>query len=560
MGQKKKQSIAESITFRSFKHMNIPYAYVDPSTNFLEGSKHGEQSYIKNFNSNFSIGHSDAENELDVVIGALKTREASFLALLKSRNLLLSEGGNGWYQIDLNHIEQPPEEEIVSLENLLTQEADKKKKEKKPNKKKLEDSIENELLTQARISIPSAIQKYFDNGLSAFPEWITPKQLFDHIKKEYREMIIGGKFEEIPVPLLKLVTNLIAWYELPQNAKARGTTERSLYAQLKKYRTWVNQTRKGKRSSVRQASADIETKSGKVNLQQMLNKVNQSVEGQAKQQLGNLVEKKIKKRLVSSLGKDNVKLTGSITIRIPELNMPKIDLKLENPNENNKSYSETDLLQAIQHNRGQLRSPKSDIVVHGNEGQNFGLSIKSTALHTKGKLPHKIALHHGTYISLIRFLSRYDLGMNLAQQLSDPGIMHAVLNMVRAEGEVTSPSLDIAASSLAYTFLGANEGQIFTDYGQAVQDAYNQVENSSNSVVALVDNSGSMRMISSFLEEIKDNLNKASVSVSFKAGSMKYITKNGALPHYTHDIIILENLVSMSDFSSIESLVYMFSQ
>lgn len=420
--------------------------------------------------------------------------------------------------------------------------------------------MENEILAQAKISIPSAIQQYFDNNLSTFPEWITPKQLFDHIKKEYRQMIIGKNFEEIPVPLLKLVTNLIAWYELPQNAKARGTTERSLYAQLKKYRTWVNQTRKGKRSSVRRASADIETKSGKVNLQQMLNKVNQSVEGQAKQQLGDLVEKKIKKHLVSALGKDNVKLTGSITIKIPELNMPEIDLELKKPDEDNKSYSETDLLQAIRHNRGQLRSPKSDIVVHGDNGQNFGLSIKSTALHTKGKLPHKIALHHGTYISLIRFLSRYSLGINLAQQLSEPGIMHAVLNMVRAKGEITSPSLDVAASSLAYAFLGANEGQIFTDYGQAVQDAYDQVENSSNNVVALVDNSGSMRMISSFLEEIRDNLNNASVSVSFKAGSMKYVTKNGALPSYTQDIIILENLVSMGDFSSIESLVYMFSQ
>ena len=560
MGKKKNQPIAENITFRSFKHINIPYAYVDPSTNFLGGSKHGEQSYIKNFNSGFSIGHQDAQSELDVVIQALKAREASFLALLKSKNLLLSENGNGWYQINLKHINQPPEEEITSLENLLIQESDKKKKEKRPNKKNLKDSIENEFLTQAKISIPSAIQQYFDNGLSTFPEWITPKQLFDHIKKEYREMIIGKNFEEIPVPLLKLVTNLIAWYELPQNAKARGTTERSLYVQLKKYRTWVNQTRKGKRSSVRRASADIETKSGKVNLQQMLNKVNQSVEGQAKQQLGDLVEKKIKKHLVSALGKDNVKLTGSITIKIPELNMPEIDLELKEPDEENKSYSETDLLQAIQHNRGQLRSPKSDIVVHGDGGQNFGLSIKSTALHTKGKLPHKIALHHGTYISLIRFLSRYSLGINLAQQLSDPGIMHAVLNMVRAKGEISSPSLDVAASSLAYTFLGANEGQIFTDYGQAVQDAYDQVENSSNNVVALVDNSGNMRMISSFLEEIRDNLNNASVSVSFKAGSMKYVTKNGALPSYTHDIIILENLVSMGDFSSIESLVYMFSQ
>lgn len=97
MGKKKNQSTAESITFRSFKHVNIPYAYVDPSTNFLEGSGHGEDSYIKNFNSNFSMGHSDVGNELDVIIGDLKTREASFLALLKSKNLLLSEGGNGWY-------------------------------------------------------------------------------------------------------------------------------------------------------------------------------------------------------------------------------------------------------------------------------------------------------------------------------------------------------------------------------------------------------------------------------------------------------------------------------
>ena len=137
--------------------------------------------------------------------------------------------------------------------------------------------------------------------------------------------------------------------------------------------------------------------------------------------------------------------------------------------------------------------------------------------------------------------------------------MHAILNMVRANDEINSPSLDVAASSMAYAFMGANEGDIFTDYGQEVQDAYDGEIKSLNNVVALVDSQGNMRLISSLLQEIQQNLEKASVTITFKVGGFNYITKNGELDNYTRNIVFSENFVSPQDFSSIEALVYMFS-
>ena len=68
-----------------------------------------------------------------------------------------------------------------------------------------------------------------------------------------------------------------------------------------------------------------------------------------------------------------------------------------------------------------------------------------------------------------------------------------------------------------------------------------------------------MRFVSSLLRDIQQNLEKASVTITFKAGSFNYITKNGQLNTYSRDIIFSENFASPGDFSSIDALVYMFS-
>lgn len=557
MAKKKQRLTEEKIQFRTSHGTHIPYAYVDPKTNFLGGSNWGEQQYISDFTGGFTIGREDTFNELEQIIQQLQTREAAFINLLKEKGAILS-GEQDWYKLDMKKIkqaeEEAPYETISELNQALVNFSEKNVTEEKIEKE-LEEKLNNNIIESTKNNLPKALQSYFNSGLTKLPSWVTPNELFNQIAPEYQNMI--AKQQEIPVPLLKLISNIIAWYELPSNRKKQGTSKNSLYNKLRAYRTAINRQRKGKRSAIRTASQDIETKGNKINVEQMLGKMQQSVQGQAKQQLGDLIEKKVKQALITNgFDKKQIQATGKITITI---NKPLTDLQLTLDNTTiTKEFSTTELLNTLQKNRNKLRSPKADLVLEG-ENDSYGLSIKSTSLKSTKEMPHKIALHHGTYISLIRFLARYKSGVALANQLAEPGKMHAILNMVRANGEVSSPSLDVAASSLAYAFIGANEGNIFTDYGQEVQDAYNGEIKSTNNAIALIDSQGNMRFVSSLLRDIQQNLEKASVTITFKAGSFNYITKNGQLNTYSRDIIFSENFASPGDFSSIDALVYMFS-
>lgn len=455
----------------------------------------------------------------------------------------------------LSNIEQqnPPVELLQNLENELINFDNQAISDKK-----IEETLENELSAQIISAtwekLPKSLQAYFNNNMQELPSWATPNELFNQIAPKYQAMISQSK--EVPVPILKLITNIIAWYELPENRKKQGTSKHSLYNKLKAYRTAINKSRKGKRSSIRQASVDLQTKNNRLNLQQMLNKMEQSIQGQTKQQLGNLIEKKLYKTFLSQgFDKTTAHLTGQLTL---SLKYPLPDLTIDSLEQTTDEFSTKAFLNTLNKNRNNLRSPKADIVLE-DLGNSYGLSVKSTSLKSVKDIPHKIALHHGTYISLIRFLMRYTGGMELANQLANPQQMHAILNLVRASGEINSPSLDIAASNLAYTFIGANEGNIFTEYGQIIQDGYEQATKAANNVVALIDSAGNMRLVSSLLREIKENLNKASIEIQFKAGGFSYITKNGKLHPYTRDVIFSENFAKPSDFSSIDALVYMYS-
>lgn len=557
MARKKQQPIAEQIQFRTSHNAHIPYAYVDPKTNFLGGTEWGEQQYISDFTGGFSIGRENTISELEHIIQQLQSREASFIALLKEKDAIVSNNGD-WYKLNMKKIEQSEEEapqEMLAELNAALVNLNDKNTDEEEIEKSLENQLNANIVESTKENLPKALQSYFRSGLNNLPLWVTPNELFNQIAPEYQDMI--AKQQEVPVPLLKLVSNLIAWYELPANKKKQGTSKNSLYNKLRAYRTAINRARKGKRSAIRQASQDIQTKGNKMNIEQMLGKMQQSVRGQANQQLGDLIEKKVKQALIANgFDKKQIKATGKITI---SLQKPLSDLELTlDDTIATKEFSATELLGTLQKNRDKLRSPKADLVIEG-EYDSYGLSIKSTSLKNTKEMPHKIALHHGTYISLIRFLSRYKNGVALANQLAEPGKMHAILNLVRANGEISSPSLDIAASSLAYAFIGANEGNIFTDYGQEVQDAYNGEIKSTNSAIALVDSQGNMRLVSSLLKEIQNNLEKASVTITFKAGGFNYITKNGQMKPYTHDIVFSENFASPGDFSSIDALVYMFS-
>lgn len=557
MTKKKSRPTEEKIQFRTSHKAHIPYAYVDPKTNFLGGNNWREQEYISDFTDGFTLGRENTFNELEQIISQLKTREIAFINLLKEKEMILSEEQD-WYKLNIKKIKQKTEDEsyemLSELNSALTaftqENTDKEKLEAQ-----LEKQLNNNIIENTKNNLPLALQNYFSNGLSQLPSWVTPKVLFDQIAPEYQAMI--NEQQEVPAPLLKLISNIIAWYELPSNKKKQGTSKNSLYNKLRAYRTAINRQRKGKRSAIRKASQDIQTKSNKMNIEQMLRKMQQSVQGQANQQLGDLTEKKIKQAFIANgFNKQQIKATGKITILVDK---PLADLELTLDNSNlTKEFSSTELLNVLQKNRKNLRSPKADLVIEG-ENDSYGLSVKSTSLKSTTDIPHKIALHHGTYISLIRFLTRYKSGIALANQLSEPGKMHAILNMVRANDEINSPSLDVAASSMVYAFMGANEGDIFTDYGQEVQDAYDGKIKSVNNVVALVDSQGNMRLISSLLQEIQQNLEKASITITFKVGGFNYITKNGELDNYTRNIVFSENFVSPQDFSSIEALVYMFS-
>lgn len=550
---KKKQPLIEDVQFRTLPGFHIPYAYVDPKTNFLGGSSFGEQSYISSFEEGFSLGRQDTGKELDAVISQLKTREGSFIGLLEEKGLI--ESGDGeWYKIKISQLKEnskkPPPEITGPLETEI-----KKMRDKKIPEETIEKSLENfsdsAIIEDAKNNLPKCLQTFFNNNFSYLPEWTSPKNIFNAITPKYLEMI--EKEEEVPVPLLKLITNTIAWYELPENIGKQD----DLYNHLKAYRTSINrQRKKGGRSAVRKASADIQSNSNEMNIQQMINKMQESIRGQAKQQAGNLFEKLLKKSFVKNgFLEDKVHETGNLRITLRTNTNLNINLKEDY---GTREFSSDLLLQELNKNKNQARSPKSDLVLEGKDDF-YGLSLKTTSLKTTKKLPHKIALHHGSYMSLIRFLSRYTGGVGLANQLAEPGKMHAVLNLVRASGKTTSPSLDIAASELSYAFLGANEGDIFTDYGQEIQDAYNSAMQSSNNVMALIDSFGNMRLISSLLEEIRQNLDKASVQIVFKSGNFNFRTKNGEMSPYTHNVIVKQNFASPSDFSSIEALVHMFS-
>lgn len=537
--------------------MHIPYAYVDPKTNFLNGpNKWGETEYIDNFINGFSIGRNDPEKELDYIISSLETKESSFINLLNEKHLLVASG-DGWYKINiekLSNIEQqsPPIELLHDLENELIN-FDNQTISDKKIEETLENQLNEQLISDAWTKLPKSLQAYFNNNMQELSSWTTPNELFNQIAFKYQEMINQNK--EVPTPILKLITNIIAWYELPENRK-KQTSKDSLYNKLKAYRAAINKSRKGKRSSIRQASADLQTKNNKLSLQQMLNKMEQSIQGQAKQQVGNLIEKKLYKTfLQQGFNKDTVHLTGQLTLSLKS-QLP--DLTINSLKSTTDEFSSEALLNTLQKNRYNLRSPKADIVLK-DFSNSYGISVKSTSLKNIQDMPHKIALHHGTYISLIRFLMRYTGGVELANQLANPQQMHAILNLVRASKETHSPSLDIAASNLAYAFIGANEGDIFTDYGQIIQDGYDSAVKSANNVVALIDSAGNMRLLSSLLQEIKENLNKASIEISFKTGKFSYITKNGNLHPYTRNIIFSENFAKPQDFSTINTLVYMFS-
>lgn len=562
MANKKQAIDIKNVQFKTAHNAHIPYAYVDPKTNFLNGpNKWGEAGYVDAFIDGFSVGRNDPEKELDHIISSLETKESHFLNLLNEKQLLISSD-DGWYKINiekLSNIEQqsPPIELLHNLENELI-----KFDNQAISDEKIEEALENQLneqiISTAQAKLPKALQAYFNNNMRDLPSWTTPNELFNQIAPKYQTMI--SQNEEVPTPILKLITNIIAWYELPENRKKQGTSKHSLYNKLKAYRTAINKSRKGKRSSIRQASADLQTKNNKLSLQQMLNKMEQSIQGQAKQQLGNLVEKKLYKTfLQQGFDKNTAHLTGQLTV---SLKYPLPDLTINSlestTGELTDEFSTETFLKTLNKNRNNLRSPKADIALE-DFGNSYGISVKSTSLKSIQDMPHKIALHHGTYISLIRFLMRYTGGMELANQLANPQQMHAILNLVRASGEINSPSLNTAASNLAYAFIGANEGNIFTEYGQIIQEGYDQTVKSTNNVVALIDSAGNMRLVSSLLREIKENLNKASIEISFKAGKFSYITKNGNLHPYTRNIVFSENFARPQDFSSIDVLVYMFS-
>ena len=558
MGKKKQQLNLESVQFKTAHNLHIPYAYVDPKTNFLGGKSWGEQEYLSDFLGGFSLGRQDASKEIDYIINQLQAKEKDFIKLLNEKNMIISNEGD-WYEISMKKIKEeqqdtPPNEMINALKTELNSYININLPEEQIEQS-LETSMNSHIIESAVKNLPKSLQIYFNTGLNDLPTWATPNELFNQISPLYKDMI--AKHQEVPVPLLKLITNMIAWYELPENRKKQGTGRNSLYNRLKTYRTAINKTRKGKRSAIRKASADINTKSNKLNVEQMLGKMQQSIRGQTNQQLGDLIEKDLYKALIQNgFNKNQVHMTGKITLTIEEPNS-NIELNLNELNTTDE-FSSKELAATLSKGKNRLRSPKADLVIE-DENKVYGISVKSTSLKSKNSIPHKIALHHGTYISLVRFLSRYKGGIGLANQLLEPGKMHAILNMVRASGETNSPSLDLSASSLSYAFLGANEGNIFTDYGQEVQEEYEKAQHSANNIMALVDSSGNMRLVSSLLKEVRDNLNKASVEISFKAGNFHFISKNGQLNSYTRDIIFPENFASPSDFSSIEALVYMYS-
>lgn len=538
----------------------IPYAYYYPVPNFTTGpDQYGESQYIENFQHGFSVPF-DADKDLDAVITDLSGKEQTLLSVLKDNNVLVvPPDERGFFEI-LDPSQVDEEKDNGSLEANIN--ALNRAIEKSVNMKT--DIDLSKPLGQAAQNIMSKmIAEYFSNAPSI--DWndsqnvlFSPENIYSFLDDKTKQTI-EQKNKIVDVTIINLLQNLKKWYDKHPMMKT-DPKELARFTAIKDYIAYYNRY-SGKKA--RAANSDLVGLGTNIDFRSILWKMARSIKGQIQEEKGRGVEESYGKLMKETFSdndwqaimsgkvvRKNKKYSAQVEMpKIPELNNEEIDqrlLALKNTL-NDKAY--------------QTRNPKADLTIRNKKlKQTLGISIKAGSLYLPNQASHDIALHHGTYISLIRYLMRYQGGINLASQLADPAVEHAVLNLTLAGEVVQSESLNEAAASLAYIFIGAGDNQkVLTQYGREVFKA----TKGSNSIVAFADGSGHCRLISGFLKEIRENLANAKMRVEFKLEKRPDFRYGGAAPAgyegYKTVQTFQRNEAKASNFSSIAAHIYMKS-
>lgn len=535
---------------------SIPYAYYYPIPNFTNGpDQYGESRYIENFQHGFSIPF-DADKDLDSVIDDLSKREQTLISVLKDNNILLT----------------PPDERGF-FEVLNPDQFDKKKNNGSPEvninilTKAIDDSVN--MKTDIDLSKPigqmaqnimfKIVNEYFSNAPSI--DWndgqnvlFSPENIYSFLDGKIKQAI-EQKNKIVDVTIINLLQNLKKWYDKHPLLKT-NPQEAERYKAIKEYITYYNRY-SGKKA--RAANGELAGLGTNIDFRSILWKMARSIKGQIYEEKGRGTEDSYYTMMKTFSNKEwQAFLSGKIVkrnkkysaqVEIPELKNNEIDQHL------------LELKDVLNKNAYQAKNPKADITLRNKKlKQTLGISIKTGNLYLPNQASHDIALHHGTYISLIRYLMRYQGGINLASQLAQPEVEHAVLNLALAGQVVESESLNEAIGALAYVFIGAGDNQqVLTQYGKQIFEA----TKGSNSIVAFADGSGHCRLISGFLKEIRENLANAKMRIEFRLDKRPNFRYGGTAPAdytgYKTVQTFAENEAKGSDFSSIAAHIYMKS-
>ena len=521
-------------------NITTPYGYVSPATNFTEDSPnlYGEANAINAFNEGFNSSI-QLNVQLDTIISQFQSIESGFLDELKEKGVLKEEPDeNGFFQIEMNSQNQSQKhKELTQLLDLIGTDIN--------NLKKANRSATTTKLFKEQLA--SLVEKLFlDNSLDLSKEMISPKEVWDALRPEAK-----AQWEQ-DVTIKKLIANLLAFYEKDPEVRKK---EESLYSQLKDYAKKAGITKSARSQSLEQQET--------ITIADELNKMVYSAIGKIKNILGEKTEECVLDILQEhgiqalNTGKAKGKITLTYDVMIPE---DKLNKTIREQTE-----FQQQLLTDLNKSSLTVRNPKADIVMENHNKKSYGISVKHSIIKPTKELSANLVLHNGTYLSLIRYLARYKAALPLAEHLMKPEVMHAALNMTRADlgAEISSPSLDEAATQLAFVFFGAGDmngpdevNNLLTDYGKAAFSG----TTGKNTVAALIDSQGNGRLISSYLQDIRDNLEKSELSIKFKMetepGHFFSHPDVGGLSYHTVAVYSC-NYATSKDYSAIMANVWL---
>lgn len=538
------------------ENFELPYGYIYPQVNFTEGvpddDKHcGEANLIDSFKTkDFSIDTVKVDDQLDHLIHMFQEKETRFLRTLAKNGLIKDEKAyddHGFFQLTVA-ITGTVSKEVERIKKLLTGAIDQPIYRGAWYKEPFERQMQN-LMGEYFIGLLVPNNALWGINLTEKRKITSGEAVLQLFKPEVLNDI--KKKAEVNIEVRKAVANLIAWYDHPKHATIKQK-EQETYNMLKDY---------AKKFKLRKASDSIDYEH--TNMYEFIAKMVDSAVGKVYSETGTVSEKDLLEGILKQIeamgGNLKAKLTGnmrgSVTLSAES------DKFLYNSEMFEEETWQKKMQQALRSRATAVTNPKADITLTDPDtNEQWGLSVKHQSLQTtNSESKSHIELHKGTYISLIRYLMRYKEGIPLAQELMEPEVMHTVLNLTRGDigKEVTSDALDKAISALGYVFIGmGDEADFLTDYGV---DIFSGTAGS-NTIMALVDGNGNGRLMSYYLQDIKNNIDKAQLAATFKIPknpSHMIFAKNSTYPNtYSKYVYFETNQATTADFSTIVAQIY----